>query len=244
MSNPMTRLFIDLNKYSFNNKNISNIIANIPILHCSDKINKKKVQEQKQKKPKYKEFFFPKEKDGLFWCWFVFKNGLSEYELLPHKYFVIEKTKKINFVERLRKAKFDKKFKIKKKEVELNLANDITLNIKSLEAMLLLENFNFIFMNDKIYYENIEHPGQKTCTVWYNEKSQKFGFLLDDDILFHEKEKRFVVDDYLKPVKSISAYKAKELQDVCKKIGINIMKTPTKCKTKKDLYSLLLQKVM
>lgn len=244
MNNHMTRLFNDLNKYSFNNKNISNIMANIPILHSNKEINKKNVQEQKPKKNKYTEFFFPKEKDSLFWCWYVFKNGLSEYELLPHKYFIIEKTRKINFVEKLRKVKFDKKFKIKKKEVELNLANDPTLNLKSLESMLLLEKYNFIFMNDKIYYENMEYPDQKTCIVWYNEKSEKFGLLLDNDTLIKEKEKRFTVDNYLKPVKSISAYKAQELKDVCKKIGIDIMKTPTKCKTKKELYSLLLQKVM
>ena len=142
MNNPMTRLFKDLNIYSFSNKNISDIMENIPILQNNKEKKKSTIQQQKSKKPKYEEFFFPKEKDNLFWCWYVFKNGLSEYELLPHKYFIIEKTRKINFVETLRKTTFDKKFKIKKKEIELNLANDPTLNLKSLEAILMIEKFN------------------------------------------------------------------------------------------------------
>jgi len=243
MNNHMTRLFRDLNTFSFNNKNISKIMENIPILQ--NNITKEKSKNKLQsKKNKYDEFFFPKEKDNLFWCWYVFKNGLSEYELLPHKYFIIEKTSKINFVETLRKTSFDKKFKLKKKEIELNLANDPTLNLKSLEAMLLIERYNFIFMNDKIYYENIEYPENKTCIIWYNEKSEKFGFLLEQDKLHQYKSNRFIVDNYLKPVKSVSSYKANELKEICKKVGINIMKTPTKCKTKKELYQLLLQKVV
>ena len=243
MNNHMTRLFRDLNAFSFNNKNISKIMENIPILQ--NNITKEKSKNKLPlKKNEYYEFFFPKEKDNLFWCWYVFKNGLSEYELLPHKYFIIEKTSKINFVETLRKTSFDKKFKIKKKEIELNLANDPTLNLKSLEAMLLIERYNFIFMNDKIYYENIEYPENKTCIIWYNEKSEKFGFLLEQDKLHQYKSNRFIVDNYLKPVKSVSSYKANELKEICKKVGINIMKTPTKCKTKKELYQLLLQKVV
>jgi len=244
MNNNITRLFKDLNNYSFSNKNISDIMENIPILQNNKEKKKSTIQQQKIKKPKYEEFFFPKEKDNLFWCWYVFKNGLSEYELLPHKYFIIEKTRKINFVETLRKTTFGKKFKIKKKEIELNLANDQTLNLKSLEAILMIEKFNFIFMNDKIYYENIEHPQNNTCIIWFNEKTQTFGLLLEHDKLYQYKEPRFIVDNYLKPVKSISAYKANELKEICKKVGIEIMKTPTKCKTKKDLYQLLLQKIV
>ena len=89
MNNPMTRLLKDLNIYSFSNKNISDIMENIPILQNNKEKKKSTIQQQKSKKPKYEEFFFPKEKDNLFWCWYVFKNGLSEYEILPHKYFII-----------------------------------------------------------------------------------------------------------------------------------------------------------
>ena len=53
-----------------------------------------------------------------------------------------------------------------------------------------------------------------------------------------------VFNDIKKPIKCISNYKAQDLRDICKKLDINIMKTPTKYKIKKDLYMLLCQKVM
>ena len=48
----------------------------------------------------------------------------------------------------------------------------------------------------------------------------------------------------LKPIKAISNYKAQELKDICKKLKIDIMKTPTKSKTKKELYQLVIEKII
>ena len=47
----------------------------------------------------------------------------------------------------------------------------------------------------------------------------------------------------MKPIKSMSAYKAQEIRDICSKLKINIMKTATKYKTKKELYSLICEKI-
>ena len=30
-------------------------------------------------------FFIPEQQDGLFWCWFIFIYGFSEYEILKKK---------------------------------------------------------------------------------------------------------------------------------------------------------------
>ena len=43
---------------------------------------------------------------------------------------------------------------------------------------------------------------------------------------------------------SISAYKAQEIRDICHTLNINAMKTPTKYKTKKDLYQLICETIM
>ena len=56
-----------------------------------------------------------------------------------------------------------------------------------------------------------------------------------------------VVENYQniqKPIKSIHKFSAKELRDTCAKLDINIMKTPTKNKTKKVLYQLLCEKII
>ena len=137
-----------------------------------------------------------------------------------------------------------KEWKLKKNEVETNLANDNILYIKTLEAMLISDQNNFIFMNNKIYYENIEFPENKTCIIKFFPNSEKYGFLLEEEKLFDYKNNLFIVDDINKPVKNISTYKAQELKDICKKLDINIMKTPTKCKTKKVLYELICQKII
>ena len=38
--------------------------------------------------------------------------------------------------------------------------------------------------------------------------------------------------------------KANELKEICKKLNIDIMKTPTKTKTKKELYQLVIEKII
>ena len=48
-----------------------------------------------------------------------------------------------------------------------------------------------------------------------------------------------VVENINKPLKAISAYKADEIRELCKKFNIDIMKSDTKFKTKRDLYLLL-----
>ena len=73
----------------------------------------------------------------------------------------MKKNIKLNFVSKLRDNKKQlKHMKVKVAEMEGHLANDSKLNINYLEPMLIIEKFNFAFMNNKIYYENIIIPGK------------------------------------------------------------------------------------
>ena len=137
-----------------------------------------------------------------------------------------------------------KHLKVKINEMEGHLANDSKLDITYLEPMAIIEKYNFVFMNEKIYYENITYPGNPTCIVKYFTDIDKFGLFLDEKKLFDYKDKLFIVDNMKKPVKGISNYKANELRDICKKLNIDIMKTPTKTKTKKELYQLVIEKIL
>ena len=48
--------------------------------------------------------FYPKQKDSLFWCFYILKNGFSNYEMeINNQYFVVEKTEKFKYLARLRK---------------------------------------------------------------------------------------------------------------------------------------------
>jgi len=229
--------------YSFNNNNIQQFMMHQYFQEKAKIYNK--IQSKKEDKSKKNEdFFIPEEKDSLFWCWIIFKYGFSEYEILKDNTFTTEKNYKINFIEKIRdNKKFLKHIKVRRTEMEGHLANDSILNIHYLEPMLLLDKFNFIYMNDKIYYSNI-NPGNKTCIIKYFEKQDKYGLFLEEDKLFNYKDKLFIVDSIKKPVKSISNYKANELKEICKKLNIDIMKTPTKTKTKKELYQLVIEKII
>jgi hypothetical protein len=56
-------------------------------------------------KKEVNNIFYPSEKDSLFWCFYVIKNGLMEYQMLQHKNLVFEKKIKIEYVEKMRKNK-------------------------------------------------------------------------------------------------------------------------------------------
>ena len=240
----LSTILKDLRIYSFNKTNLIKCINLDNNFSSKQQRPQEKQQLENKKKQQNNDFFIPKQKDSLFWCWYIFKNGLNEYQSLPEKYFIIEKTKKIKFIEKIRKTTFNKKDKIKKKDIELNLANDKKLNLKSLEAMLLCKHRNFIFINDKIYYENINEDNDKTCIIKYFKKEEKFGLLINkEEIDKKYKKKLFIVENFLKPIKSISAYKSQEIRDICSKLNINVMKTATKYKTKKNLYSLICEKI-
>lgn len=240
------QLIEDISRFALTNRNILSLNKNIPITTTIKPKKEVKPVLSKKKENKFEDFFIPKEKDSLFWSWFIFKFGLGAYIIeSSSSYFTIEKCHKIMFVKKIRDTLFKKVWKIKKREVESNLANDKCLFIKSLEAMLISDNENFIFMNDKIYYENIEFPGKKTCIIKYFVDSEKYGIFMEkEDKISDYKNKLFVVEDIQKPIKSIHKFSAKELRDTCAKLDINIMKTPTKNKTKKVLYQLLCEKII
>ena len=229
-----------INEFSFNLNNISRLLANeYYTIKKTKKIQKKNLPLPEKK---IADFFIPEEKDSIFWCWIIFLYGLGEYEILKQTVFTSEKTYKINFVEKLKKNKpLLKSLKIKYANIEGNLVIDSKILIENLEPLLLIDGYNFIYMNDSIYYENIKYPGKKVCVIKYFKNKDKYGIFLEEKDIFDYKSKLYSVDNFKKPIKSISSYKAQDLKDICKVLNINIMKTATKCKTKKELYQLIVE---
>ena len=239
----MNNMLTNIRQYSFNSQNIHKLLANEYVEM------KKEITKKKQVIPLNKiinnDFFIPQEKDSLFWCWVIFTYGFSEYEILKEHIFTTEKEYKINFVDKVRKnKKLLKTMKVKITQMEGHLANDPILSIHYLESMLNIDNYNFIYMSDKIYYEKIHHEGNKNCVIKYFTKEDKYGIFLEESKLQIYKDKLFVVDSIIKPIKGISSYKVQELKDICKKLKIDIMKTPTKSKPKKILYQLIMEKII
>ena len=58
-----------------------------------------KVNYQKEEASKKPSLFIPREKDTLFWCFYLMKHGDVKYEMLEHKNILTEKNIKIEYVE-------------------------------------------------------------------------------------------------------------------------------------------------
>jgi hypothetical protein len=95
--------------------------------------------------PKKETIYRPRQKDSLFWCFYILKNGFSNYEMeINNQYFVVEKTEKFKYIDLIRKNKdILKLHKIKPlTELEDDLANKDKISVKTFFALCILENIN------------------------------------------------------------------------------------------------------
>lgn len=237
-----------LNKYFLNNENIYSLIENMdrfvekPVIKKTSTIIKKTIKKSNM----FDNFFIPNDKyhDSLFWCWIIFYEGMSSYSFSENYIYKIKNEQKISLIETLRKKQdILKKYRIKLSDVENNILYEEKLSLLSFKTLLIINNFNFVYITDKLFYESIDFYGNKTCYIL--KKNDRFGVWLSNDKINLEKvkSKRLIIDNLKKPLYSITYYKVQELKDMCLKINIDIMKTPTKCKTKKELYQLIIENI-
>ena len=227
-------------KYEFNNENLKNKLYKEiykPIL-----IKKKKIIEKKKEK---KDIFIPEEEDTLFWCYIIFKYGYSEYELKREKKYESITNLKINLVYTLREHKdLLKKLKLKKTKLEENLTSDKKINLDTFLFLIAVNEMNIIYMDDNIYYEDFYSDEKKKCILKYEKEQDKYGILeLKDEKLEELKNNKLRILNLSKPLKALSSYKVLELKEMGKKLNIDIMKTATKSKTKKEIYQLIQEKI-
>ena len=229
-------------KYEFNNDNLKNKLyrENRKI----EEIKKKKIINEKQEKESG-NIFIPEEEDTLFWCYIINKYGYSEYELKREKKYESITNLKINLVYTLREHKdLLKKLKLKKTKLEENLTNDKKISLETFMFLVAVDKMNLIYMDDNIYFEDFYSDEKKKCIINYDRSQDKYGLLeINDKKLADLKGKKLKILNLSKPIKAISAYKVIELKEMCKILKIDIMKTATKCKTKKELYQLIQEKI-
>jgi len=65
--------------------------------------NNNKQFEIRQKPTINDEYFKPRQKDSLFWCFYILKYGFGKYEMeVGNQHFVIEKQEKFKYIEQMR----------------------------------------------------------------------------------------------------------------------------------------------
>lgn len=202
------------------------------------------VEEKSYVKKSESPFFYPKQKDSLFWCFFIIKSGFSAYEYPGTTCFSREKELKFEYIEMLRKFKAVlkmKKIKNLREDIENELANKERIGMKTFIALCVASNINIIFIHKRKCFEIIMEDDAPIYVVHQKEINNHAKYFLETDptkdTLNIYRETYFKWESVDKPLKAPSAYKLEDLKILCEKVGI---KEDGKKKTKKELYDSLL----
>ena len=238
----------ELQDYMLDEKNIDKALET-KIISCNKEISKKESIISNKK-----NLFIPKEKDSLFWCFYIFKYGEIKYETLNNKNEVISKQIKIEFIEKIRKEK--KTVKIYKfdtiSNIESNLVNDNCICAKTFLTLCALESINVIYISKKTFFELRMNDSEEIYILYEinigngnaNRKyNTKYGFELGNfETINNIRSTLYQVEKIDKPIMAFSSYKTQDLVNICQKLAIEtINKDTNKLKSKKDLYEGIIQ---
>ena len=187
--------------------------------------------------------FIPKYKDTLFWCYYILINSIEDYEMVSSD-FKEEKMIKISLIQTIRENKeILKKFKIKRTAVEDELLNQQFISVSTFFLLCFLKGINIIIKNEVKFLENINND---TKIEIIEQRGKKYGLFIGNKEKEIEKCRNnyWKIDgfDFSKTLKSVSYYKLKDLQDICRKLNIITEKGGKKLR-KKDLYEMIRIKI-
>ena len=200
------------------------------------------------------KFFYPEQKDSLYWCYFIIKNGFAKYEYPNVTSFVNEKIDKFKSIELLRINKQQlklKKIKNLKEDVEDELANKERIGMKTFIALCVADNINILFIHKRkcfeiIFDEQEDAPIHVVHQIDSPTLRYSYETIVSKDQIKKYRTEYFKWESVDKPLKAISSYKSEELVDLCKKLDISAValdNSSLKKKTKKDLYELLIMNI-
>jgi hypothetical protein len=243
-SNPPQNILSRLQDYMFTENLINQTLENRLIQTEIPIKNNKNMYSKQSPNKEINSMFVPKQKDSLFWCFYIIMNGQYKYDMLEHINVVIEKKLKIEYIEKIRKEKqIVKKYKFATlTHLETVLANEDKIDLSTFLTMCVIEGINILYICKKTYFELLMND-DKIHIIHRLDNYSKYGYEgLEKSKIELYRSTLFKVDSVEKPIKSISSYKVSELVEFCTKLGIEIcVKDTTKNKSKKDLYESLIQ---
>ena len=234
-------IFKDLKEYMFTGENMLRYIcSDDTCIKSQNKFKKNSVKVNKQI-----DVFYPHQKDELFWCFFIILKGMEFYKFFNEHTFKYEKEFKIDSVEKMREKKdILKQQKIKLPHVEDELVNKSKISLFTLHALCIVYKISILYV-----------WGRKYCFFEYGEKLEYI--IITDDVqhkigikeCIKMEDIKFIQDNYWyienlsKPLRTITSYSIKELQEICRKLEIPIIDSTGKKYTKKILYENIMQKI-
>ena len=174
--------------------------------------------------------------DDLFWCFYIMHLGLQKYTLIRN-FFTEEKNVKIGFVEVIRKNKdILKQHKWKRNQIENELVHEKKISLTTFICLCTIFNHSFLIIDGRKLYDRRIHSNLddthlivKLDEEWsiYTEEDKK-------NKIQQSLETLWIIENIKKPLRGISAYKVKDLKDICQKLQLTYEK-----KKKKELYQLI-----
>lgn len=218
----------------------------------------KTLKNDQNAQEKTSEMFFPKERDQLFWCYYILVNGFNAYEMLDTHRFIVEKNEKLKCVDLIRlHRKHLTANKIRGIDmIENMLVHDNTIDVKAFIALCVVSNLNVLFVHRRKVFEvmldvdNME-PENVHVIHQYDSPRTRFGYETGtvlskmNEYLCRSSEDS-TTPYYVKavslanPLRAISSYKVGELRDMVIKLKILDNETAWK-KTKPQMYETIIQ---
>lgn len=219
-------------------KTVIENLSSISGVYSSEPKTSEKTQIEKDEEVVQSLMFIPEEHDTLFWSFYILKNGIEQYNSLVQRNVVVEKKIKIQYIEKFRQNKtLLKEHKCGPiTHIENFLLNERNIDMKTLQALCILENISCVYLFEKCFFEiniNEDDIGSSKISMIAKQKyPQKYGYVDSCDIS-HIRNTKHHVDNISKPLKAMTSYKLNELIELCKKLEIPI---PEKAK-KQTLYN-------
>jgi len=223
----------DVSKYMFTLRNMSNI----DIIMNEDK-SKSNIVAPKKNITNIVDIFFPKQRDQVFWCFYIILTDITNYEMV-HNYFTMEKETKYKWIEEFRlKKELFKPIKVSRNAVEDELANAKTITMASIKALCHLKDVNVFYIDDKKYYEMLTNDEKPIYVI--EKIDGKFGLKhnISKEKVEYYKSHYWKLENLDKPLKAVSSYKSDELKDICKRLHIDAHDM-----TKPQMYEKILSKL-
>ena len=222
----------DINKQDINKKDINKQDINKEKLSTIFKDFNKEINTKTNKKSNKESniLFIPQNNDKLFWCFYILKNGINDYNLNINNTFSIEKKIKIDAIKYIKSNKLN--FKIKKTAVENNLLYEKTLSIQSLNLLCNIYNLNIRLINLNFYYEFLNNENSEFLNIY----KENYNYGIDFQNKNNDISNKLLITNYEKPINSISFYKLDEIINLANKLKIELYNNNNKNKIKKELY--------
>lgn len=207
------------------------------------------IKNPEKTKIQEKSMYSPNQQDGLFWCIYIIANGYDEYMSIDRNYGIVKletKQKIGNFIKEQPTKMKTTNYKITKINIQEIMSELLTVHkdtsIICLLALSMYYNINIILLhsNKKLMLEFISNQGIEQPYYVIN-KENHGKYTVDTEKKTVEdinkmKETIICLENYFKPMKSISHYKVEELENIA--IKLKIFDDSKKYK-KQELFNLV-----